>query len=760
MSIEPEARTARQRWLSRLVWAGAGASAVGAYALLRELGGGGVLISGAAVALALGTPLAAGRCATGGPGAGAQQRALRRRLGRWTLFAGGALALATGLSAAGAAGAVVLVLLGIHGGALTVRASVGGTLLALLSPALIANLALLAGRSSPTIAAYAVGLLVAVAGGVLLDSERMAGLAGRKLRGRGGDPAKRSERDVASGAGFAFALAVATLAAAPFAAAGVRGLLRPLLLESERSPTEVAEGDSDSSAEANGEARVLEQKSQAVEQSFPDGIDFGQDSAGTGEQVLIEVSALGGVPERPLYLLGLRLERFTKQGILPRAGLETTRRWAAPGRAVDGAEAQVGAGSAPWRVEWGPEASASGPVFEVRQLALADHQARGSLVFHDPRSSWFEFDDVPRGGLERDGAGALVAVGVQPIVDLLEFRFRRDGSGGEVLDVDRAFGLDLPYSSGSLGRIDELAAELERWAGGASATAEQRVQAVAQHFAQGYAYRFEGAGLLGVEALERFLEEREGFCTQFASTACLLLRRLGVPARVAIGYLVIEVDEPGGQRIARERDAHAWVEVATDARGWRVLDVTPGAAIEAARSSLDKSLEELVAENRLDAARAAWRADPIGELPGLVGAWMRLMIVRSGLGRGQLALLAGGALAGLLVLRWWLARRPARGRDKHGSGAAGPGARKSDPSELRARLVAALVASDPGAPPGVTARELLDRRMARPTGAPEGLSALELRAAVQLADRHRFAPDPLDADERATVEQACSTLLT
>ena len=72
--------------------------------------------------------------------------------------------------------------------------------------------------------------------------------------------------------------------------------------------------------------------------------------------------------------------------------------------------------------------------------------------------------------------------------------------------------------------------------------------------------------------------------------------------------------------------------------------------------------------------------------------------------------------------------------------------------------MAALAASDPGASPGVTALELLERRLAGPVGTPEGLSGPELRVAVQLADRHRFAEEPLGSDEQAAVERACAAL--
>ncbi|MCE5187595.1 MAG: hypothetical protein LLF75_00190 [Eubacteriales bacterium] len=71
----------------------------------------------------------------------------------------------------------------------------------------------------------------------------------------------------------------------------------------------------------------------------------------------------------------------------------------------------------------------------------------------------------------------------------------------------------------------------------------------------------------GVDFATFFLEEsRQGYCVHFATTATVLLRALGIPARYAEGYIVIPSDyekEPDADGYINIEDthAHAWIEV-------------------------------------------------------------------------------------------------------------------------------------------------------------------------------------------------------
>lgn len=79
----------------------------------------------------------------------------------------------------------------------------------------------------------------------------------------------------------------------------------------------------------------------------------------------------------------------------------------------------------------------------------------------------------------------------------------------------------------------------------------------------------------GADAVDDFLfESRQGFCEQIASATAVMLRSLGIPARIATGYVPSERDEVAGVWISRASDAHAWVEVRFPNYGWVAFDPT------------------------------------------------------------------------------------------------------------------------------------------------------------------------------------------
>ncbi|MCX2726190.1 transglutaminase domain-containing protein [Thermomicrobium sp. 4228-Ro] len=79
----------------------------------------------------------------------------------------------------------------------------------------------------------------------------------------------------------------------------------------------------------------------------------------------------------------------------------------------------------------------------------------------------------------------------------------------------------------------------------------------------------------GIDAVDTILFERpEGYCTFYASSMAVLLRILGIPARVAVGYYPAEYDSELGGFIYRDRNAHAWVEVYFPGYGWVPFEPT------------------------------------------------------------------------------------------------------------------------------------------------------------------------------------------
>jgi transglutaminase-like putative cysteine protease len=79
-----------------------------------------------------------------------------------------------------------------------------------------------------------------------------------------------------------------------------------------------------------------------------------------------------------------------------------------------------------------------------------------------------------------------------------------------------------------------------------------------------------------MDAVEFFLfEQKRGYCEQFSSSLAVMARSLGIPARVATGYVPGEYNPFTGLYEVRASDAHAWVEVYFPGYGWSTFDPTP-----------------------------------------------------------------------------------------------------------------------------------------------------------------------------------------
>jgi transglutaminase-like putative cysteine protease len=79
----------------------------------------------------------------------------------------------------------------------------------------------------------------------------------------------------------------------------------------------------------------------------------------------------------------------------------------------------------------------------------------------------------------------------------------------------------------------------------------------------------------GVAPLDDFVARtRRGYCQHFAGAMALMLRYLGIPSRVAVGFA--SGNYRRGEWVVSDRDAHMWVEVWFHGWGWVPFDPTPG----------------------------------------------------------------------------------------------------------------------------------------------------------------------------------------
>ena len=91
----------------------------------------------------------------------------------------------------------------------------------------------------------------------------------------------------------------------------------------------------------------------------------------------------------------------------------------------------------------------------------------------------------------------------------------------------------------------------------------------------GFGYDEHPPASAGAPPLVDFLERSKlGYCQQFAGTMALMLRYLGIPARVAVGFTSGTWKD--GTWTVTDHDAHAWVEAWFAGHGWLTFDPTPG----------------------------------------------------------------------------------------------------------------------------------------------------------------------------------------
>jgi transglutaminase-like putative cysteine protease len=118
-----------------------------------------------------------------------------------------------------------------------------------------------------------------------------------------------------------------------------------------------------------------------------------------------------------------------------------------------------------------------------------------------------------------------------------------------------------------------------------AATPYDRAQALEQFFldpAQGFQYSLDvdlGPGAQSQSAISQFLQNRTGFCVQFASSFAAMARAVGLPARVAVGYTPGRYDSISRVYRVTSEDAHAWGEVWLAGVGWTRFEPTPASGL-------------------------------------------------------------------------------------------------------------------------------------------------------------------------------------
>lgn len=112
---------------------------------------------------------------------------------------------------------------------------------------------------------------------------------------------------------------------------------------------------------------------------------------------------------------------------------------------------------------------------------------------------------------------------------------------------------------------------------------------------------------LGENFVDEFLfDSKIGFCAHYASATAYVARLLGIPSRVVIGYQGGEYITEGDYVVVHQYDAHAWVEVWQNDKGWLRVDPTAYVAPDRIERGIREATREeggFLSENIFSAAR-------------------------------------------------------------------------------------------------------------------------------------------------------------
>ncbi len=119
---------------------------------------------------------------------------------------------------------------------------------------------------------------------------------------------------------------------------------------------------------------------------------------------------------------------------------------------------------------------------------------------------------------------------------------------------------------------------------------------------------------------------RIGYCVHFAHAAVFMWRSLGIPSRMATGYMVSEDGRQGSSILIRSGDAHAWPELYLRGVGWVVLDIAAERNLDPVTPPSDKDLQRKLAEIARQKPPEMDGADDMTDQPWATG-WPNFWLV-------------------------------------------------------------------------------------------------------------------------------------
>ncbi|MEO6712599.1 MAG: DUF3488 and transglutaminase-like domain-containing protein [Mycobacteriales bacterium] len=144
------------------------------------------------------------------------------------------------------------------------------------------------------------------------------------------------------------------------------------------------------------------------------------------------------------------------------------------------------------------------------------------------------------------------------------------------LDDSLSYPADIaPYATLDTKLVDPSVIAQARAITAKASTDWGRAVALQQYFSTdgGFEYDVAVASGNGDDALVEFLQSKKGYCEQFAAAMAVMVRAIGLPSRVVIGFT--SGTREGDYYSVTNHDAHAWPEVYFPGAGWVRFEPTP-----------------------------------------------------------------------------------------------------------------------------------------------------------------------------------------
>jgi transglutaminase-like putative cysteine protease len=193
---------------------------------------------------------------------------------------------------------------------------------------------------------------------------------------------------------------------------------------------------------------------------------------------------------------------------------------------------------------------------------------RMSEVYFDARFLFQQPDGALRAGSDFGRGAVYTVISQRPYVT------------ESLLKVSDPLRTDLPISMDPFlqlpDKIPQRVLDLANEITADSPTTYDKIRALEDWMAQNTTYSLDIPPLPeGADSVDEYLfETRQGFCEQIGTSLVVMLRSLGIPSRLAVGFIPGERNSLTGLYEVRASDAHSWAEVYFPGVGWQGFDPT------------------------------------------------------------------------------------------------------------------------------------------------------------------------------------------